>query len=216
MRVPSLCVEEGELAAAAPAGCVSNPGPSADEEQATISRSLPDSKRRARISELMVAYGDAIFGFCMRMVHDEHVSRDVVQQTFLQAYRDFDQFEGRASVRTWLTSIARNRCLDALKRDHRLQKRIESNERAMLEHIDPSAGPGERIDGAQLSAALEVCVRQLPASMRAIVLERFVTGFTYEDLSRSSGATANTLQARVARALRLLKQCLEKHGWTDE
>lgn len=164
----------------------------------------------------MTSYGDAIFGYCVRMVHDEQLAQDAVQQTFLQAYRDFDQFEGRASVRTWLTSIARNRCLDALKQDRRLHKRFESNDHAKLEHADPSATPGERMDRAQLIAALEMCVRRLPASMRATLLERFVTGLTYEELSRSFDANANALQARVARAIRLLKECLEKHGWVDE
>jgi RNA polymerase sigma-70 factor (ECF subfamily) len=209
-------VEEGELTAAAPAGCVSNTEPSADQNQVTGSRSQADSKRRARISALMAAYGEAILGFCIRMVHDEPTAHDLLQQTFMQAYRDLDQFEGRASVRTWLTSIARNRCLDALKHDHRLRKRIESNEQAILEHLDPGAGPEERIDRVRLIAALEQCVRQLPESMRATVLERFVTGFTYEELARSLDAAAKTLQVRVARALRLLKECLEKHGWTYE
>jgi RNA polymerase sigma-70 factor (ECF subfamily) len=188
----------------------------ADEEQATTPLSVADAKRRAKISELMAAYGEAIYGYCLRMVHNEQVARDVVQKTFLQAYRDFDQFEGRASERTWVTSIARNRCLDALKQDHRLQKRVESNDNAMEQHVDPRAGPGERMDRARLIATLETCVRRLSASMRATVLERFVTGCTYEEMSRSFGANANALQARVARALRLLKQCLEMHGWVHE
>jgi RNA polymerase sigma factor (sigma-70 family) len=209
-------VEEGELAAVAPAGRASTPAPMADEEQATTPLSVADAKRRAKISELMAAYGEAIFGYCLRMVHDEQLARDVVQKTFLQAYRDFDQFQGRASERTWVTSIARNRCLDALKHEHRFQKRIESDESAMQEHVDPSAGPGARMDRARLIATLETCVGRLPDSMRATVLERFVTGCTYEEMSRSFGANANALQARVARALRLLKQCLEMHGWPHE
>jgi RNA polymerase sigma-70 factor, ECF subfamily len=187
-----------------------------DEEQATTPPSVADAKRRAKISELMTAFGEAIFGYCMRMIHDEQVARDVVQKTFMQAYRDFDQFEGRSSERTWLTSIARNRCLDTLKQDHRFQKRFESNESAMQEHIDPSAGPAEQMDRARLMAALETCIRRLPAPMRATVLERFLKGATYEELSQSFGAHANALQARVARALRQLKQCLEKHGWAHE
>lgn len=212
-------MEEGELAAVATVGVDSAAEPlaaAAHQLHPTAPLSQGDDDRRARISELMAAHGETIFGFCMRMVHDDATAQDVLQQTFLGAYRDLDRFEGRASARTWLTSIARNRCIDALKRDGRLRKRIESNEQATLEHIDPDVGPGERVDRARLIAALEGCVRQLPENMRATVLERFVTGFTYEELARSLGATANTLQVRVARALRLLKQCLEKHGWTDE
>ena len=179
-------------------------------------RSRADRDRRAKTSELMAAHGLAIFGFCVRMVHDDAVANDVCQETFLQAYRDLARFEGRASLRTWLTSIARHRCLDALKHDQRLHKRIESNEQAVAQHIDLNPGPGERIDRTRLVAALEDCVRQLPAAMRATVLERFVTGFTYEELARSLGAAANTLQIRVARALRRLKQCLENRGWNHE
>ena len=213
-------MEEGELAAAVPAGATSNAELSAADaaapEQVTTPRSPADGERRARISDLMTDCGQAIFGFCMRMVRDKAVAHDVLQQTFLQAYRDLHRFEGRASERTWLTSIARNRCLDALKHDHRLRKRIESDEQAMLAHIDPGSGPGERIDRARLIVALEDCVSQLPDAMRATVLERFSTGVTYEALARLLDATANTLQIRVARALRLLKQCLEKRGWSDE
>ena len=164
----------------------------------------------------MATYGKAILGYCVRMVHDEAMANDMLQQTFLQAYRDLDRFEGRASVRTWLISIAHNRCLDALKHNQRLKQRIEPNEQAMLEHIEPAATAGERLDRARLLARLEQCVRLLPDSMRATVLERYVTGCTYDELEQTLGASANTLQARVARALRRLKDCLEKHGWSHE
>ena len=164
----------------------------------------------------MAAHGNAILGYCARMVHDEATANDMLQQTFVQAYRDLDRFEGRASVRTWLISIAHNRCLDALKHDQRLRQRIESDEQVMLEYVDPAATPGERLDRARLLKMLDHCVRLLPHSMRATLLERYVTGCTYDELEQLLGASANTLQARVARALRRLKECLEKHGWSHD
>lgn len=175
-----------------------------------------DSKRRARIAELIETHGEAVYGFCLRMMRDEATARDIWQQTFLEAYRDLHGFEGRASVRTWLIGIARHRCLDALKHMGRLRKRLESDEDAVLAYADPVASPGERLDRARLLAALERCIQRLPDVMRAALLERLATGATYEELAGSLGATANTLQARVARTHKRLKQCLEKQGWTDD
>jgi RNA polymerase sigma-70 factor, ECF subfamily len=205
--------------AAAATGMASNVE-SSDAPTARQGQALPQSEsedhRRARVTELMIAHGEAVFGFCMRMVHDEPTAHDVWQQTFLEAYRDLDQFGGRASMKTWLTSIARNRCLDVLKRNRRHRERLESDDEAVLDHIDPSTGPAERIDQARLIAKLEDCLRRLPPAMRATVLERFMTGSTYEELARLLRASANTLQVRVARALRILKHCLEQHGWIHE
>jgi RNA polymerase sigma-70 factor, ECF subfamily len=207
-------VEEGELAAVSAAG-VEDVGGVADQAGCNPQPHV-DDKRKARISELMVAHGEAVFGFCMRMLRDEATALDVLQQTFLEAYRDLDQFAERAQVSTWLTGIARHRCLDQIKKDQRRRKWIESNDEAVREHVDLSASPGERIDRARLLAALDECIGELPANIRATVLERFHQGFTYEELSRSLGASANTLQVRVARALRTLKDCLERQGWDHE
>lgn len=178
--------------------------------------SQDDSARRARLAELMTAYGDAIFGFCMRMIRDDATARDICQQTFLEAYRDLERFEGRASVRTWLIGIARHRCLDAIKRDGRLRRRIEPNEQAVLDHPDPDVSPGERLDHKRLLEALETCIERLSEDMRATLLARIATGASYEELAGSLGATANTLQARVARAQRHLKRCLETKGWRHD
>lgn len=171
-----------------------------------------DSKRRATVSELMRVHGEAVFGFCMRMVRHEATANDICQQTFLEAYRDLDRFEGRASVRTWLIGIAHHRCLDAIKRDQRLQRWVETDDEAVHAHADPDPGPEARLDHARSVVALEACVSRLSLLMRVAVLARFLTGATYEELADLLDASANTLQARVARALKHLRQCLEAKG----
>lgn len=173
------------------------------------------SDRRATIAELMRVHGDAVFGFCMRMVRDHALADDLVQQVFLQAYRDLDQFQG-PSPRGWLFGIARHRCLDAIRTEQRLSKLIENNEQAVADCIDPAPDPIDRVDRVQITAALEECLKCLSYDQRAAVLLRFQTEFTYEELAKLLGVAADTLQARVARALPLLRRCLERKGWTDE
>lgn len=179
-------------------------------------RSPTVSDRRAKVAELMHVHGDAVFGFCMRVVRAHTLAEDLTQQVFLEAYRDLDRFEGRSSPRAWLFGIASHRCLDALKSQQRRLQLIENDEQAMLDFEDPGPAPVEHVDYARLIAALEQCLQRLSPDVRATVLMRFQTGSTYEQLAVPLGATADTLQVRVARALPVLRQCLERKGWTGE
>lgn len=178
-------------------------------------RPQPASARRTTVARLMAAHGDAVFGFCMRVVRARSLAEDVVQQVFLEAYRDLDGFEGRSSERAWLLGIATHRCLDLLKTQQRRLKLIESNEQAVLDFEDPGAGPIERVDRARLTAALEECLKRLSPDVRATVLMRFKTGSTYEELAIPLAATADALQIRVSRALPILRRCLESKGWAE-
>lgn len=187
---------------------------SKDEQMPPGSRTMSD--RRAKIAELMAAHGEAVFGFCVRMVRERALAEDLTQKVFMQAHRDLDGFEGRSSPRAWLFGIAYHRCLDAIKSQQRWQKLIDNDEEAMLDFEDPGPGPIDHVDRARLTTALEKCLKRLSPTMRATVLMRFQTGATFEELAESLGATADTLQVRVARALQRLRRCLEKKGWTGE
>ena len=186
------------------------------QDERTPPKSRAVSDRRATIAELMRAHGDAVLGYCLRVMRDRALAEEVVQQVFLEAYRDLDRFEGRSSPRSWLYGIASHRCLDALKSQQRRSKLIENNEQAVLDFEDPGAGPLEHVDGARLTAALEGCLARLSPDIRATVLLRFQTECTYEELAALLAAAADTLQVRVARALPILRRCLEKKGWTGE
>jgi RNA polymerase sigma-70 factor (ECF subfamily) len=149
-------------------------------------------------------------------LHDRHLAEDIKQQVFLEAFRDLDGFEGRSSPRSWLLGITSHRCLDAIKTQQRRSKLIESDEQAVLELEAPAVDPIELLDHPRVMAALEGCLKRLSPDMRATVLMRFLTELTYEEMAVLLKVAADTLQMRVARALRILRQCLEKKGWTGE
>src|SRR2546423_9693284 len=74
--------------------------------------------------------------YCYRMLGSPFEAEDAVQETFLRAWRAFDSFEGRSSIKTWLHRIATNVCLDLLRsRDHRVRPMDLGPARApVLEH----------------------------------------------------------------------------------
>jgi RNA polymerase sigma-70 factor (ECF subfamily) len=168
------------------------------------------SERRAAIVELMHAHGDAVLGFCIRVLRDRDQAEDARQQTFLEAYRDFDRFQDRSSRRAWLFGIAAHRCMDMIRK--RRAGWIQSDDDAVVNSHDPARGPSEQLEHAQLTAALEACMTSLPHEVRMMVLLRFQTDLTYEQLAGQLATRADALQMRVTRALSKLRRCLESKG----
>ena len=182
----------------------------------------PASEEFARLTDPFRA---ELLAHCYRMLGSVHDAEDQVQETLLRAWRSFGQFEGRASLRTWLYRIATNACLRA----------IENRRRRPL----PSGlgGPGENPEGPMAAARPEVpwlqpipdallrpesadpasvvtsrtnvrlafiaALQYLPARQRAVLLLREVLGFPAAEvasmLGTSTAAVKSTLQRARAR-----------------
>ena len=206
-------MEDGDLAATAVAV------PRAPAAVAAVPRSTTSdgvaSDRRAAVVDLMRAHGAAVLGFCIRVLRDRALAEEVRQQIFLEAFRDFDRFQERASRRAWLFGIASHRCLDALRNQQQRARWIASDENAVINSHAPGTGPREQLEHAQLSAALEDCMKSLSPEVRLTVLMRFQTELTYEELAPHLATRADALQMRVTRALSTLRRCMESKGVYD-
>jgi len=159
------------------------------------------------VREAMKRHGTAVYRYCREELHDPGLADDVHQQVFVQAHRDMPTFKRRARFRTWLFAIARNRVRDAARARRRAEAHVEHDDTA--DAPDPTADPGDRIDDERLIRALVMCVGHLGAASRDAVLLRYQQGFSFEEMATICGDKPGTLQARVTRALRALRRCVE-------
>ena len=130
------------------------------------------------IEHALEAYRSELTGYCDRKLASSFEAEDAVQETFIRAWRGFDRFEGRSSLRSWLYRIAANVCLDMLRGRQR---------RALPMDLSPAAEPGPAPDPAGLLApegdpaavaevretvklALIAALRHLPARQRASLI----------------------------------------------
>jgi len=167
-----------------------------------------------------------LLAHCYRMVGSAHDAEDLVQETYLRAWRSYSGFEGRASIRSWLHKIAINVCLTALERRpirvlpsgltgpydgfDRLLSPVAPGEVSWLEPLpdawiappadDPAAVVVER---ESLRLALIASLQHLPARQRAILILREVLAFstaeTAEILDTTTAAVKSGLQRARAR-----------------
>lgn len=183
--------------------------------ESAVLASLDRGDERRALALLMDAYGTPIYRFCRQMVGDEALADDAHQLTFIQAFEGLARFSRRSSVRTWLFSIARHRCLDALKSRNRRRARFLP----LLETVKPESEPevgsptgDDRLLRTFRRRQLAECLEQLQVKARAAVLLRFHEELSYNQMAEVCGERAPTLQARVARSLPVLRRCLENRG----
>ena len=138
------------------------------------------------------------------MIGNRHDCEEIAQETFLAAYRGLAGFRGgRASFRTWLLTIARNRCIDAIKRRKTglLDGSAEPTERRRPEH---------GLTESELFAALDEALAELPLEQRSAFILAELMGLPRREAARIEGVGQVAFRVRLSRARRALRSRLER------
>lgn len=146
---------------------------------------------------LVRRHTDAAWRMAWSLTRDDFLAEEIVQDTFLKAYRNLDSFRGEAKFSTWLLSICHRTCIDRL----RLEK-------ARVVPLDEARGlhrPAERTD---LKVAIEQALERLPDEERQAFTLVEVVGHTREDAASIVGVPSSTMRSRVSRARRKLARAL--------
>jgi RNA polymerase sigma-70 factor (ECF subfamily) len=171
-----------------------------------------------------------VYRFVRRTVGDEAgVAEDLTQETFIKVVRAAGEFERRSRFTTWLYRIARNLCLDALRRRKvragttSLQAPIDGaggddGVPATLEDrvVDPGGGPDFDAMRHDIRDVVEAAVAALPVEQREVFVMREHAGVAFEEIAEITGAPLGTVKSRMRYALKALQAALVARGLTPE
>ena len=151
---------------------------------------------------LVERHQQAIFRFAFGLLGDREEAQDVAQEAFLSAYMHLSSYDAsRATFSTWLFTIARNRCINRLKR-----KRAAVLPTANAVEAPAVADPVSR---QELSLQLDKALATLPVEQRSAFVLAEIEELPYAEIARIEQATLGTIKSRIHRAKQRLQALLE-------
>jgi RNA polymerase sigma-70 factor (ECF subfamily) len=147
-------------------------------------------------------YSDS-YTLALRLTGDEDDARDVVQESYLRAYRGLKRFRGDAQFSTWLYRITANCAANQLRR--RARHRHEELDDEIGPALDADHDPAVLADAADLRARVEGALAELPPKLRAVVVLRDVYDLPHEAIAAELGISESAAKVRLHRARRKLR-----------
>lgn len=158
--------------------------------------------QRDAFALLVRKYQQPVLRLAKNVLRDAHEAEDVAQESFIDAYRNLDRFdETRSSFSTWLFTIAKNRCLKAMRKSRPVYV-------AEIPEAADNTGPQDDASFAELQSQLDVALDRLSEEQKiAFVLVVFV-GLTPSQAAEVEGISPGTFRSRLSRARQLLQSVL--------
>lgn len=162
---------------------------------------------------LVERHGRSVFRLAFRMTGNESDAEDIVQETFLRAYRQLDKFDWRASFSTWLYRIAANCSLDLIRSRKRRQERQTSvageTEEPVLSLPSGDPAPDRLAFSGEVQQLLGPALNRLSPMERSAFVLRHYEGMCMEEIGKALGVQAGAAKHSVFRAVQKLRRALE-------
>jgi RNA polymerase sigma-70 factor, ECF subfamily len=170
------------------------------------------------LAELVDRYKQPVINLVYRMLHDAAEAEDVAQTVFLHVYRSAQRYEVSAKFSTWLFTIARNLCLNELRRRSRHPAESmdaphpdqEDQPRHQFEDKKALAPPDHLLHG-ELAAKIEEALADLPENQRLAILLCRQDELSYEEIAQVLGCSLSATKSLIHRGRESLKQQLKPY-----
>ena len=161
-------------------------------------------------------YGKVAYSLARRILTDEVLAQDVVQEVFLSLWRDASRFDaGRGTLATYLLSMTHHRAVDVVRREENLRRRRTSDE--VLEfQPDPSPGVEAEAEAAERRSEVRAALAQLPPAQREALALAYFGGYTQREVATLVGVPLGTVKTRMAAGMRKLEQALRAAGHEEQ
>lgn len=160
---------------------------------------------RAAFAELVEKTSPRIYGLALRMLSNEQDAEDVLQETYLKAYKAIPDFEKRSSLTTWLYRIAANEALMMIRKKKPLQQSVELDDdndegETLPEIVDWRFLPEKELASTETRRMLQEAVDRLSTALRIVFLLRDVQGLSVKETADILGVNENVVKTRLVRA----------------
>ena len=176
-----------------------------NEEQ--LIEQLHDPKQcQAAFAKIVEKYSQGIYWQIRRMVFNHDDANDIMQNVFLKAWSNIDNFRGSAKLSTWLYKIAINDSITFINKERARNEASADDDSFLLNNIE--ADP--YFDGDEVQKKLQRAINSLPEKQRLVFNMRYYDEMKYEDISEILGTSVGALKASYHHALKKIETFFEE------
>ncbi|MBL7999618.1 MAG: sigma-70 family RNA polymerase sigma factor [Candidatus Kapabacteria bacterium] len=167
---------------------------------------------------------NALYTFAVRLCRDRDEGQDLVQETYMKAFRFFDKFERGTNCKAWLFRILKNTYINKYRRDNREPDKVEYDaveefyESVKSEYTDTS-NLEQKLFSTMLDDEVMSAIESLPEDFRTVILLCDIEEFTYEEIAEFLDCPIGTVRSRLHRARNILAAKLagyaQSRGYTN-
>jgi RNA polymerase sigma-70 factor, ECF subfamily len=191
-----------------------------NEEGVTSEMALVQAAKKGDLdafSQLVKRYDRNVFRIAQHITHNDEDAQDVVQDAFLKAYTNLEQFQGNSKFYTWLVRIAVNEALMRLRkrrtdRTVSLDEDVETEDGSMPREVaDWAPNPEQMYGTSELGDILKKTIQGLPPGFRTVFVLRDVEGLSTEETAEMLGLSIPAVKSRLLRARLQLRERLSRY-----
>jgi len=175
-------------------------------DKALVQAIAAGDKRALKL--LYVRHSGRVFRFIVRLVGNEATAEEVLNEVFLEAWRQAERFESRSQVSSWLMAIARFKAIGERRRRSELQ--LDDKVAAVI--ADPSDTPSIAMEKRQRGDILRSCVAKLTPTHREVINLIYYQGNKVEDVAQVTGIPVSTIKTRMHYARSRMAELLAAEG----
>jgi RNA polymerase sigma-70 factor (ECF subfamily) len=181
---------------------------------------LVAEKDAGALEALYDRYGKVAYSLARRILTDELLAQDVVQEVFLSLGRDAGRFDAsRGTVASYLLAATHHRAVDMVRREENLRRRRTTDD-VLAFQPDPAADVEGDVEGAERRAQVRAALNGLPETQRQALTLAYFAGYTQREVASLVGVPLGTVKTRMAAGMRKLRDALadarleEQQPWT--
>ncbi len=170
--------------------------------------------------QLTMPHADALLRTALRMTRNSSDAEDLVQDTYLKAYRFFNRFERGTNIRAWLFKIMTNLFINSYRNRARRPEEISFDDmeefslysKLVTEDQKGGTNPEKELFDKLYGDEVQKALDRLPEEFKMVVLLNFVEGFSYQEIAEILGIELGTVKSRLHRGRRLLQKALWEYA----
>ena len=184
----------------------------AEIREEAIRQHYTEQEKASVFDKELMPHVNSMYNFAYRLTFDEDDAKDLVQDTYLKAFRFINSFERGTNAKAWLFRILKNSFINEYRKKSKQPAKVDYNEVASYYNPD-DAGKGitdlpletvQHMIGDEITVALNA----LPVDFRTVIILGDLEGFTYEEMAKILDIPIGTVRSRLHRARNMLRERL--------